>query len=203
MHVEMNLGVTAIGNCLSMNKALVKKWLIKAGVYSTGGRSKRPRRIPTAWRYEELILEQRIWKRYDRSLWNHWKPRKPKYTPESHRRMMADPVRRIKFYARKRVSNAFKCALIQKRFSVSKLFSCTPKQLLHHLVSQFKPGMTVANHGLWHIDHIRPLASFNLLNDDEVRAACHYTNLQPLWAAENLSKSDKWIGSPESEILIG
>jgi len=203
LHVEMNLGVTAISNRLHMNKALVKKWLVKASVYKTGGRSSarinKPirRSIPTGWRRAELQSEIVGWNDYDRAMWRCFRNEivKPAYTPEKWQRLMSNPVQRIKFYARKRVRKAFKEAMIRKSFSISKLIGCTGAQLVEHIKKQFKPGMTLENHGVWHIDHIRPLASFNLLNDEDVRAACHYTNLQPLWAAENISKSNKIIGS--------
>jgi putative phage-type endonuclease len=59
------------------------------------------------------------------------------------------------------------------------------------LETKFKEGMTWENHGEWHIDHIKPCASFNLLDDYEQKKCFHYKNLQPLWATENLRKGDK------------
>jgi len=52
--------------------------------------------------------------------------------------------------------------------------------------------MNWQNHGKWHIDHIKPLAKFNPNDYEDVKKANHYTNLQPLWAEENLKKSDKY-----------
>jgi hypothetical protein len=65
---------------------------------------------------------------------------------------------------------------------------------LKYLESKFQSGMTWENYGKngWHIDHIRPLSSFNLIDDKQLKLACHYTNLQPLWAKDNLVKSNKW-----------
>ena len=51
--------------------------------------------------------------------------------------------------------------------------------------------MTWDNHGEWHIDHIKPCASFDLTDADQQRECFNYTNLQPLWAKDNLSKGAK------------
>lgn len=70
---------------------------------------------------------------------------------------------------------------------------CTIEELKKHLEYQFKPGMDWNNWSKdgWHIDHVKPLASFDLTDSIQFKEACHYTNLQPLWAFENLRKGDK------------
>jgi len=78
-----------------------------------------------------------------------------------------------------------------KSASAIKDLGCSLDELRLHLESQFKPGMTWENYGEWHIDHIRPLVSFDLSNSKQAKTACHYTNLQPLWAEENFSKGGK------------
>jgi len=62
-----------------------------------------------------------------------------------------------------------------------------------YLCSKTGEKMSWDNHTQegWHIDHVIPLASFDLTNPEDVKKACHYTNLQPLWAYENRSKGDK------------
>lgn len=75
------------------------------------------------------------------------------------------------------------------------LIGCSIEQLIKHLESQFKSGMTWENYGMkgWHIDHILPCASFDLARPEEQKRCFHYTNLQPLWAIENIKKKDKII----------
>jgi len=79
----------------------------------------------------------------------------------------------------------------QKLGSAVKDLDCSIPFLKLHLESKFKPGMTWDNWSPtgWHIDHIIPLNSFDLSNRKEFLKACHYTNLQPLWAEANWKKS--------------
>lgn len=55
----------------------------------------------------------------------------------------------------------------------------------------FKDGMTWDNYGKWHLDHIRPLSSFDLTDKEQASAACYYLNIQPLWAIDNIKKGAK------------
>ena len=75
-----------------------------------------------------------------------------------------------------------------KSSSSSFNLGCSIQQLRAHLESNFQPGMSWHNYGRtgWHIDHIRPLADFDLTDSRQLQQACHYTNLQPLWASDNL-----------------
>ena len=65
---------------------------------------------------------------------------------------------------------------------------CSIPEFKAHIEKQFTEGMSWDNHGEWHLDHIKSLASFDLSNADEAKAACHYTNYQPLWALDNQRK---------------
>ena len=68
--------------------------------------------------------------------------------------------------------------------------------LREHLESQFTEGMSWDNMGEWHIDHIRPIASFNYDSTEhpDFKKCWALNNLQPLWAADNIRKGDKWNG---------
>jgi len=76
------------------------------------------------------------------------------------------------------------------KFSTTmKLVGCSVERLKFHLESMFQQGMNWDNYGKWHIDHIEPCANFDLSIPEEQTACFHYTNLQPLWAKDNLRKN--------------
>ena len=74
---------------------------------------------------------------------------------------------------------------------MSALLGCNLGDLKIHLEKQFPEGMTWENRHLWHIDHIKPLSSFDLMEPEQAFEACNFKNLQPLWAHENLKKGAK------------
>ncbi len=100
-----------------------------------------------------------------------------------------NPQIRIADNLRRRINSAIRSN--QKVGSAVRDLGCSIEYLKQHLENQFKLRMTWNNYGKWHIDHIIPLKSFDLTNREQFLHACHYTNLQPLWAEENLSKGAK------------
>ena len=79
-----------------------------------------------------------------------------------------------------------------KGFSTMELTGCELPFLKGYLEAKFTEGMTWENHGDWHIDHIQPCCSFDLKEEEEQQKCFHYTNLQPLWASDNLTKGGKY-----------
>ena len=77
-----------------------------------------------------------------------------------------------------------------KAGSAVKDLGCSIEELKKHLEDQFTEGMTWDNWSPngWHIDHIKGLASFDLTDSEEFKAAANYKNLQPLWAKDNREK---------------
>jgi len=114
------------------------------------------------------------------------------YQREYHRKRRAED---IEFRIKNNLGARIRCAIKNKQKRTMDFIGCSIEDLMKHLEKQFQEGMTWNNYGKWHIDHIRPCASFNLLNEDEQIQCFHYTNLQPLWAEDNLKKHDKWINT--------
>lgn len=103
-------------------------------------------------------------------------------------RMVSNTRRRIRLALNGKVKSADSITLI----------GCSIAELRVHIEAQFKPGMAWENYGYgndkWNIDHIKPLAAFDLLLAEQQKIAFHFTNLQPLWQTENFSKGAriKW-----------
>lgn len=73
------------------------------------------------------------------------------------------------------------------------LLGCSLEYFMQFIAKQFKPGMSWENYGLhtWHIDHLKPCTSFDMNDPWQQRWCFHYSNLQPMFAKENISKSNK------------
>ena len=110
----------------------------------------------------------------------------------SHKeRIKVDIQYRIKINLRHRLKQALKRET--KTGSAVRDLGCTIDELKVRLEKDFWVGMTWDNWGDWHIDHEMPLASFDLTDREQVKKACNYTNLQPLWAKDNFSKGDRFM----------
>lgn len=96
---------------------------------------------------------------------------------------------------RSRLSSAIKNN--HKTGSAVNDLGCSINKFKIHLQLKFirnprdqKQIMTWENYGEWHIDHIKPLSKFDLTNPEELKKACHYSNLQPMWAKDNIKKGN-------------
>jgi hypothetical protein len=79
-----------------------------------------------------------------------------------------------------------------KKSTTFELLGCTIDEFRDHISAQFIGTMSWKNYGDWHIDHIKPCAAFNLECLEEQQKCFHYSNMQPLWAEDNLRKSDTY-----------
>lgn len=101
----------------------------------------------------------------------------------------SDPLFNLTNRIRCRLWKYLKILNITKKNKTFDIVGCAPQFLKEHLENQFIDGMCWDNRSEWHIDHIIPLSSAK--TEEELYKLCHYTNLQPLWAEDNLKKSDK------------
>lgn len=100
----------------------------------------------------------------------------------------------------KKIAHALRVRLRRavKTGSAVKNLGCTVPEFLAHLEAKFAVGMNRDNYGKWHIDHIVPLDSFDLTDSEQLKEACHYSNMQPLWGQENSRKGAKLDYIPKS-----
>jgi len=138
----------------------------------------------------ELVLE--------RGRKNRKSEKSKKWYREYNKRKRGESLNfKIKSNLRHRIRCAIKDNI--KSDNTVKLVGCEIDFLLKYLESKFKEGMSWENYGAyelgkpmtWHIDHIKPCASFDLTDPEQQKICFHYTNLQPLWAIDNIVKKDK------------
>ncbi len=128
--------------------------------------------------------------------------RQPKQTLEEKRKKKneyvkmkkkTDPLFKIRITTRDRVRDAIRKIKTEKSAKTIEFVGCSWKKLKLHIESQFSKGMTWENHGRsgWHIDHVIPLSCGTEIKG--LTKLCHYSNLRPIWAKENLGKRNNLI----------
>lgn len=150
---------------------------------------------------EKLIAKacahaKKIGPRYAEYHYQYYRKNKEKARTHARnwmRKRLQEPGFKLMHGLRDRVRKAIKNRY-PKAANTALLIGCSMEHLRGHLESLFLPGMTWENYGRhgWHIDHIRPCASFDFLDPEQQRQCFHWTNLQPLWWLDNVRKSDKW-----------
>jgi len=192
----------------------IRRWLIAKGIYKTAGRGKatkgKRRFNPTKIILTEYASEFKKVRKADELI--HWRDHSAvvaykalgsyyKNQDKVLARLRARYVNtsehtRIKKLLSSRIHKAItrNGNGARKAARTMELVGCTIAEIRAHLESKFSPGMTWENCGRngWHIDHIRPCDSFDLEDSDQQRICFHFTNLQPLWEPNNISKSNHW-----------
>jgi hypothetical protein len=133
---------------------------------------------------EKVKSAQEKWKEYNKK----WKANNSEKVKESRKKYNQNPKTKITESVRRRIKKYMLIKNITKKNKTFEIVGCTPDELKLHLERLFVEGMSWNNYGFygWHIDHKIPLSSAN--TEEELLSLCHFSNLQPLWAQDNLKK---------------
>jgi len=143
---------------------------------------------------EELKLKRKKWAEENKdkvklSRQKTYEKHGKRVSKEKYKKIKSNPSEYLKVLMRRRIRGILTSKNIKKKFSSECLVGCNYDNLKSHLESLFTEGMSWENQGKWHIDHKTPLSSAN--TEEEIYKLCHYTNLQPLWAIDNMKKGSK------------
>jgi len=162
----------------------------------------------TSWCKECLNKGNKEWRENNHNFEKEWRLKNPRYhkekildKPHVAKVKKFDKEWARKYQKKKRLENhlyhfsmnlrtrtyqAFKRKNWRKDGGSEQLLGCDFLTAKEHIEKQFQEGMTWNNYGSWHIDHVIPL--INAKTKEELIKLCNHTNLQPLWALDNLSK---------------
>lgn len=162
-----------------------------------GHRAKERARKKTPEARAAAVIKAKEWVKNNSERHREWMRNRRKH------RLATDPSYRATVAMRRRLYMAIRNQVYDgwniRSGDAVRLLGCTMAEFVAHIESLWSDGMTWGNwtRDGWHIDHIVPLSSFDLSDAGQLKAACHYTNLRPLWAAENLRK-----GSRVDDLLV-
>lgn len=122
------------------------------------------------------------------------------YNQKQKDRLLIDPIYKMRTHIRKMIRDVLKNKGYSKKSKTCTILGIDYDGFKNHIENLFLEGMSWGNHGKWHYDHIIPLASASTY--DDLIKLNHYTNLQPLWAEDNLKKGGKIIVHTNTTSLL-
>lgn len=135
----------------------------------------------------------KLYRESKRDHYKLWRKNNKKRINESRRKRIKEDLDfRLGANLRSRLSTLLRRSKTNKSNSALKLLGCSLSEFKKYLEGLFVLGMNWENYGEWHIDHIKPCAAFDLSDPLQQKECFHFTNLQPLWALDNLKKSSKY-----------
>ena len=210
MYNDELMGSTSISERMSIHKTIIIRTLKENGVVFgpsgrrfIGGKSASDKRNyhkhkgKKSDNYKEWSKDK---KEYLRDKHTKWREENREhvntYSREYERmRCKTDPKYKLGRYTRTALWTCLKERNVAKYRSTFTLLGYTIEELMIHLEKQFTEGMTWDNYGEWHVDHKKPMTSFNFetTEDREFKLCWCLDNLQPLWGPDNLSKGTKLL----------
>jgi hypothetical protein len=148
----------------------------------------------------EILRRNKLWRENNFEIYKESKKKSdlnflsknPHYINEYRKNKRdTNPLYKLTCNVRSRLNGFFKKSHTGKINKTIELIGCSPINLRIFLEQKFIEGMSWENQGKWHIDHIVPLSSAK--NKEELYKLCHFTNLQPMWATDNIKKGSKII----------
>ena len=119
------------------------------------------------------------------------KQENPAYHREyEKKRRQSDPLYKMICYLRNRIGSYCRDIGANRTTRTKDMLGLDLSTFKSYMESKFQDGMTWENYGQWHVDHIKPISLAR--NEKEIIELNHYTNLQPLWASDNIKKSNRY-----------
>ena len=154
------------------------------------------------WTKKKRVEDPNYFKKYEQDSlkrvlkWRKNNPRRAKEINRKGAQRFYKKTKKIPKYIllrslRSRLGFIFNSIKNQQKTSTKRLLGCSLEELIIFIEKKFKKDMSWDNYGKWHVDHIKPISKFDLTDKEEQKKCFHYSNLQPLWAIENLKKGSK------------
>jgi len=210
MYNEDLLGSTTISQQMGIHKTIIIRTLKENGVMfgqsgrrNIGGKSVADKKYREKNK-EKISAKHKLWSQKNKEKLKEYHTKWRIANKDNLRKKGRDWIQskrtndasfRFKDRIRTAVWQCLKERDILKVNSTFQLLGYSLEELMQHLEKQFTNGMTWDNYGQWHVDHIRPMSSFNFTSPDEpeFKACWALNNLQPLWWPDNLSKGSRYL----------